>query len=79
MQLGPVATIARLAAVVLRGLKQTQRALKDLILAPSKSQIAGTFAIFPASRVLIVLANTATIRGISRHSFLPRFPDESSY
>ena len=79
MQLGPVATIARLAAVVLRGLKQTQRALKDPILAPSKSQLAGTFAIFPASRVLIVLANTATIRGTSRHSFLPRFPDESSY
>ena len=79
MQLGPVATIARLAAVVLRGLKQTQRALKDPILAPSKSQIAGTFTIFSASRVLIVLANIATIRGTSRPSFLPRFPDESSY
>ena len=79
MQLGPVATIARLAAVVLRGLKQTQRALKDPILAHSKSQIAGNFAIFPASRMLIVLSNIATIRGTSRHSFLPRLPDESSH
>lgn len=79
MQLGPVATIARLAAVVHHGLKQTQRALKDPILAPLKSQIASNFAIFPASRVLIVLTNIATIRGTSRPSFLPRFPDESSY
>ena len=79
MQLGPVATIARLAAVVLHGLKQTQRALQDPILGLSKSQIAGNFACFPASHMLIVLSNIATIRGTSRYSFLPRFPDESSY
>ena len=79
MQLGPVATIARLAAVVLRGLIQTQRALQDPILVLSKSQIAGNFTFFPASRMLIVLSNIATIRGTSRYSFLPRFPDESSY
>ena len=66
MQLGPVATIARLAAVVLHGLKQTQRALQDTILGPSKSQITTSFELFPGLRMLLAACNLATIRGNSR-------------
>ena len=63
MQLGPVATIARLAAVVRHGLKQTQRALRDPMPQLSKSQITTIFKTFREFRLLLTNCNLATISG----------------